>query len=90
MIGFDALNPTIHQNYASTKAPAIFSFTGSGLYYRASNSWGQYNKAGYGGHVFPTVIGETGSQLEVQGDIQFYNSLIPYVNVRLSYFQISI
>ena len=37
-------------------------FTGSDLWNRMSTSFGYLNKYGYGGHVFPIVIGESGSQ----------------------------
>ena len=36
-------------------------YTGAGLWNRMSTSFGYLNKVGYGGHVFPVVIGETGS-----------------------------
>ncbi len=37
------------------------SYTGAGLWNRMSTSFGYLNKFGYGGHVFPVVIGESGS-----------------------------
>ena len=39
------------------------SFVGQGLWTRMYNSFGYLTKAGYGGHVFPVVFGETGSFL---------------------------
>ena len=55
------------------------SFTGAGLAYRASNSWGYLNTVGYNGHIFPVVIGETGSQFITQGDLDFYRDLSLYL-----------
>lgn len=37
-------------------------FTGPDLWNRMSTSFGYFNKYGYGGHVFPIIIGESGSQ----------------------------
>lgn len=56
------------------------SYTGSGLAYRASNSWGYLSTVGYGGHIFPVVIGETGSQFINQTDLAFYADLALYLN----------
>lgn len=36
-------------------------YTGSALWSRMTNSFGYLNKLGYAGHLFPIVIGETGS-----------------------------
>lgn len=38
-----------------------YRFTGTDLYDRMSTSFGYFNKIGYKGHLFPIVIGETGS-----------------------------
>jgi hypothetical protein len=55
------------------------SFTGAGLAYRASTSWGSLTTQGYGNHIFPVVIGETGSQFITQGDLDFYNDFSLYL-----------
>lgn len=56
------------------------SYTGSGLAYRASTSWGYLSATGYGGHIFPVVIGETGSQFIVPIDLDFYRDFSLYLN----------
>lgn len=56
------------------------SYTGAGLAYRASVSWGTLAVTGYGGHVFPVVIGETGSQFIDTRDLAFYTDFRLYLN----------
>lgn len=58
-------------------------YTGQALWDTLTLSVGYLNKQGYcaGGtcHQFPIVMTETGSALEDPRDLDFYNSLIPYL-----------
>jgi hypothetical protein len=40
---------------------AVARYLGADLWNRMSTSFGYFNKYGYGGHLFPVVIGECGS-----------------------------
>ena len=42
-------------------AGCLFRVSGPALWERMQNSWGYLATGGYRGHVFPVVIGETGS-----------------------------
>ena len=42
-------------------AGCLFRVSGPALWERMQNSWGYLATGGYNGHVFPVVIGETGS-----------------------------
>lgn len=55
-------------------------YLGADLASRASSSWGYLNTVGYGGHIFPVVIGETGSAFILQGDLDFYRDFALYLN----------
>ena len=53
------------QNVASLGWPDLARrYTGAALWARMSQSFGYLTKAGYGGHVFPLIFGETGSRLQ--------------------------
>ena len=55
------------------------SYTGAGLAYRASTSYGYLATQGYGGHIFPVVIGETGSQFIDSRDLAFFQDFSLYL-----------
>ncbi|KAK9822485.1 hypothetical protein WJX81_001062 [Elliptochloris bilobata] len=63
--------PSISQNTAN--------FLGQALWTRMFNSFGYLTKAGYGGHVFPIVFGETGSFLTAANDISMLNDMVAYM-----------
>ena len=70
----------LHVKFAVAILCSLCSYSGTGLSYRASLSWGSKTTIGYGGHVFPVVIGETGSFFYKPEDLNFYNDFALYLN----------
>ncbi|KAK9865225.1 hypothetical protein WJX84_012206 [Apatococcus fuscideae] len=58
------------------------SSAGAALYARLSTSFGYLNKAGYNGHIFPVVLGETGTDFtQYPGDTRTLLDLASYVSL---------
>lgn len=53
-------------------------FLGEDLWSRMTSSFGYLTMAGYGGHQFPVIIGETGTKLETVGHVclSFIHTLV--------------
>ncbi|CAL8461992.1 g1523 [Coccomyxa elongata] len=66
--------------YPPSISHATSQFTGPDLWNRMSTSFGYFNKYGYGGHVFPIVIGECGSQYTDSNDIAMMSDMAKYLN----------
>ena len=56
-------------------AGCLLRVSGPALWERMQNSWGYLATGGYNGHVFPVVIGETGSQYLSVCTLHFYHPL---------------
>lgn len=48
---------------------SLQGYEGSSLFYRLYNSFGYLNTVGYGGHLFPIIIGEVGSKFQSSTDL---------------------
>ncbi|KAK9822481.1 hypothetical protein WJX81_000281 [Elliptochloris bilobata] len=64
--------PSISQNSASFVWPALWA--------RMTGSFGYLTKAGYGGHRFPVVFGETGTCYTSANDIPMLEDMAKYIN----------
>ena len=60
------------------------SFVGQGLWTRMYQSFGYLTRAGYGGHVFPVVFGETGSFLTAVSCLLSDFNLVYILTVQLA------
>ncbi|BDA41274.1 probable endoglucanase E1 [Coccomyxa sp. Obi] len=69
--------PHYYPPSVSTSAP----IQGPELWQKMTQSFGYLTMAGYGGHIFPVIIGETGSLMTSAADLAFMRDMAAYMQV---------